>query len=144
VKRVYHDVLVDSTQDSTYGPCANKLSALFGKFKRPTFVRDTCLHHTTMPPRLNIIPFTRSIPYRPRPSPQWLVRPVTRTTPSYDRAYSDSKNSSADRSKRIDTQPLDHVSAEAAELAKITGSQGPEVEEQGTPVEEVGESIPWF
>ena len=41
-----------------------------------------------------------------------------------------------DRSKNIDTQPLPHVSEEAAKAADITGSKGPEIE-QGTLVEEV-------
>lgn len=37
---------------------------------------------------------------------------------------------------------LPHVSEEAAALSKIKGEQGPEVEEQGTPVAEVRRPCP--
>lgn len=94
----------------------------------------------TMPPRLNILSFARSIPYRPKVQAQWLPRPIARTAPVQVRPYSDVKDPNevpaADRSKRIDAKPLPHVSEEAAQMAEITGSQGPDLS-QGTPVEEV-------
>jgi len=34
-------------------------------------------------------------------------------------------------------QQQEHVSEEAAKMAKITGSEGPDIEGQGTPVQEV-------
>ncbi|KAJ4295163.1 hypothetical protein N0V90_007173 [Kalmusia sp. IMI 367209] len=60
--------------------------------------------------------------------------------PLQARTYSDAKDSkdapAADRSSRIDAQPLPHVSEEAAQMSEITGSEGPDLS-QGTPVEEV-------
>lgn len=93
-----------------------------------------------MPPRLNILSVARSIPYRPKAPVQWLPRPATRLSLPQVRPYSDAKDSTetpaADRSKRIDSQPLPHVSEEAAQMAEITGGEGPDLS-QGTPVEEV-------
>lgn len=93
-----------------------------------------------MPPRLNVLSFARPSPYRSKPQPQWLSRPATRLAPPQARSYSDSKEPpappAADRSKREDAQPLPHVSEEAAKVAEITGSEGPDIN-QGTPVEEV-------
>ena len=90
-----------------------------------------------MPPRLNVLSFARAFPLRPKVQTQWL-RPVVRMSSPQARPYSDSKDPpAADRSKRIDSQPLPHVSEEAATMAKITGSEGPDLE-QGTPIEEVG------
>ncbi|KAF2706428.1 30S ribosomal protein-like protein S7 [Pleomassaria siparia CBS 279.74] len=92
-----------------------------------------------MSPRLSLFSFARSIPYRPRLSSQWLPQPATRATPSKLRAYSnpaDQAPSGADRSTRPETKPADHVSEEAAKVADITGTQGPDME-QGTPVEQV-------
>jgi small subunit ribosomal protein S7 len=90
-----------------------------------------------MPPPLNMCSFARAIPLRPRPQAQWL-RPVVRMSSPQLRTYSDSKEPlAADRSKRIDSQPLPHVSEEAATMAEITGGEGPDLS-QGTPIEEVG------
>ncbi|KAF2689950.1 ribosomal protein S7 [Lentithecium fluviatile CBS 122367] len=89
-----------------------------------------------MPPRLNLLGFTRAIPIQPKPQTQWL-RPVVRMSSPQIRAYSDSKEPpAADRSKRPDSKPLPHVSQEAATMAKITGTEGPDLS-QGTPVEEI-------
>ena len=89
-----------------------------------------------MPPRLNVFAFARSVPYRTRAQLQCLPRPTVRLAPLQTRSYSDSKETPADRSKRIDAQPLPHVSEEAAKMAEITGSEGPDLS-QGTPIEEV-------
>jgi small subunit ribosomal protein S7 len=90
-----------------------------------------------MPPQLKILSFVRAIPFRPKPQIQWL-RPVVRMSSPQIRSYSDSKElPAADRSKREDSKPLPHVSEEAATMAKITGSEGPDLD-RGTPVEEVG------
>jgi small subunit ribosomal protein S7 len=96
-------------------------------------------NHTTleMPPQLKIIGLVRAIPFRPKPQVQWL-RPVVQMSQPQIRSYSDSKDPpAADRSKREDSKPLPHVSEEAATMAKITGSEGPDLD-RGTPVEEVG------
>lgn len=93
-----------------------------------------------MPPRLNVLNFARAIPYRPKPQAQWLPRPATRLAPTQTRTYSDAKDTkevpAADRSKRLDAQPLPHVSEEAAKMADITGGEGPDLS-QGTPVQEI-------
>ena len=93
-----------------------------------------------MPPRLNVLSIARSIPYRPKVQAQWLPRPLTRFAPTQIRTYSDAKDSkepaTGDRSKRLDAQPLPHVSEEAAQMAEITGGEGPDLS-QGTPVQEV-------
>jgi len=90
-----------------------------------------------MPPRLNLLTFSRSIPYRPKVHSQCFLRSALRPAPSQARAYSDSKEPpAADGSKRIDSKPLPHVSEEAAKMAEITGSEGPDLS-QGTPIEEV-------
>jgi hypothetical protein len=99
-----------------------------------------CHHNTiysTMPPRLTLSTFSRSIPLRPRPQVQWPVRSATRLSPSQCRPYSDSKTSGAnDRSPKIDAKPEDHVSQEAAKTAKIMGEEGPDLS-RGTPIEDV-------
>jgi small subunit ribosomal protein S7 len=64
-----------------------------------------------------------------------------RFSPSQCRPYSDAKTSGAnDRSKKIDAQPADHVSEEAAKTAEIMGEEGPDMS-RGTPVEEVSRLI---
>lgn len=94
-----------------------------------------------MPPQLNFFALSRPIVFRPRTSSQWRAQPVIRTVASQCRAYSDSKDPApADRSKRNDAKPLDHVSEEAAQTAKIMGEEGPDVN-QGTPVEEVSRFV---
>lgn len=92
-----------------------------------------------MPPRLNVFSLARSIPFRPKPQLQCRVQPATRAVPSQCRAYSGSEDASQKgRLGEDHTQTLPHVSEEAAKTAEIMGEKGPEVQEQGTPVEEVG------
>ncbi|USP81768.1 universal stress protein [Curvularia clavata] len=91
-----------------------------------------------MPPRLNITAFARPIAFRPRPQVQWPARSSLRLAPSQCRLYSDSaKPPAADRSKREDAKPIEHVSEEAAAMAKTRGEEGPDLS-QGTPIEDVG------
>jgi small subunit ribosomal protein S7 len=90
-----------------------------------------------MPPRLYPVPIPRTIAFRPKaPVSTWRNERTTKISPLC-RNFTDSKDPpAADRSKNIDTQPLLHVSEEAAKAAYITGSKGPEVEQEA-PVEEV-------
>ena len=90
-----------------------------------------------MPPRLYLLSIPRTIAFRPKvPVSAWCNERTTKILPLC-RNFADSKDPPAvDRSKNIDTQPLPHVSEEAAKTAGITGSKGPEIE-QGTLVEEV-------
>jgi len=60
--------------------------------------------------------------------------------PSQCRLYSDqTKPPAADRSKREDAKPIEHVSEEAASMAKTMGEDGPDLN-QGTAIEDVGSS----
>ena len=90
-----------------------------------------------MPPRLYFLSISRTIAFRPKaPVSAWHNEWTTRISPLC-RNFADSKDPpTAGRSKNLDTQPLPHVSEEAAKAADIMGSKGPEIE-QGTPVEEV-------
>jgi small subunit ribosomal protein S7 len=68
---------------------------------------------------------------------QWPARSALRLAPSQYRLYSDStKTPAADRSKREDAKPIEHVSEEAAAMAKTMGEEGPDLN-QGTPIEDV-------
>lgn len=90
-----------------------------------------------MPPRLNITTFTRSIAFRPKVQASWPTRSAIPSVPPQCRLYSEGKDiPAADRSKRIDAKPLEHVSEEKAAVAKAMGEEGPDMS-QGTPVEEV-------
>lgn len=102
------------------------------------------LSHITaaMPPRLNVSAFSRSIAFRPKPQVQWPARSALRVAPSQSRTYADAppyadQNAPAqDRSHKPSSEPIEHVSEEAAKTAQIMGQQGPDVN-QGTPVEDV-------
>lgn len=102
------------------------------------------LSHITaaMPPRLNVSAFSRSIAFRPKPQVQWPARSALRVAPSQARTYADAppyadQNAPAqDRSHKPSSEPIEHVSEEAAKTAQIMGQQGPDVN-QGTPVEDV-------
>lgn len=57
--------------------------------------------------------------------------------PLHCRLYSDANEPpAADRSKRVDAKPMEHVSEEKAAVAEAMGEQGPDLS-QGTPIEEV-------
>jgi hypothetical protein len=120
-----------------YIVCRSLLLVTTARFNSPA-------QHTTykiMPPRLSITTFARSITLRPKPQVQWPARPAMRFSPSQCRPYSDSKTSGAnDRSKKIDAQPADHVSEEAAKTAEIMGEEGPDMS-RGTPVEDVSSLV---
>lgn len=95
-----------------------------------------------MPPRLNVSAFSRSIAFRPKPQFQWPARSALRVAPSQCRTYADAppyadQNAPAqDRSHKPSSEPIEHVSEEAAKTAQIMGEKGPDVN-QGTPVEDV-------
>ncbi|KAJ4311328.1 hypothetical protein N0V94_008003 [Neodidymelliopsis sp. IMI 364377] len=96
-----------------------------------------------MPPRLNISALSRSIAFRPKPQIQWPARSALRVAPSQCRTYADAppyadQNAAPaqDRSHKPSSEPIEHVSEEAAKTAQIMGEQGPDVN-QGTPVEDI-------
>lgn len=88
-----------------------------------------------MPPRLNFSAFTRSIALRPKNQVQWPARCALRVAPSQSRTYADDAPAQ-DRSHKPSSQPIEHVSEEAAKTAQIMGEKGPDVN-QGTPIEDV-------
>lgn len=118
-----------------HGPCNATSARIFS-----AALQDQGHPHNTsnsMPPRLNIAGLTRTVAFRPRPQVQWHARSTLRLTPSQPRLYSDStKSPAADRSKREDAKPIEHVSEEAASMAKTMGEEGPDLS-QGTPIEDV-------
>ena len=88
-----------------------------------------------MPPRLNVSTFSRSIAFRPKPQVQWPARSALRMAPTQSRFYADDAPAQ-DRSHKPSSEPIEHVSEEAAKTAQIMGEKGPDVN-QGTPVEDV-------
>ena len=85
-----------------------------------------------MPPRTIVSAFSRSIAFRPKPQIQWPARSSLRVAPTQSRTYADAQ----DRSHNPKSEPIEHVSEEAAKTAQIMGEEGPDVN-QGTPVEDV-------
>ena len=92
-----------------------------------------------MPPRINL--FNQALAYRPRTAG---VTQSFRMQPSLYRKYaSDPSRDLPAAEKGADgpnMQQQEHVSEEAAKMAKITGGSGPDME-AGTPVQEVGISF---
>lgn len=95
----------------------------------------------SMPPRLNLLPASRSLAFRPRPAaPQWRAGQVVAAPRAVRRCYADDASKkdlpeSEDR-KGPNTDTLPHVTEEARDMAKMRKMPPPEVE-QGTPVDEV-------
>ncbi|KAK0664766.1 37S ribosomal protein S7 [Lasiodiplodia hormozganensis] len=93
-----------------------------------------------MPPRLNLLPASRSLAFRPRPAaPQWRAGQVVAAPRAVRRCYADDASKkdlpeSEDR-KGPNTDTLPHVTEEARDMAKMRKMPPPEVE-QGTPVDE--------
>lgn len=93
-----------------------------------------------MPSAINPLPAIRSLAFRPRPAitrraAQGIQRPVCRT-------FADDKKHNAipeaqGNAVGPNMQQQEHVSEEAAKMAKITGGQGPDIEGHGTPVQDV-------
>ena len=94
-----------------------------------------------MPSVINPTPWLRTCALRPR-RPNVLLRPVIGVKrPAGGRTYADTNRpdklpEAPPGQKGPNTQQQEHVSEEAAKMAKIQGKEGPDVE-QGTPVQEV-------
>jgi small subunit ribosomal protein S7 len=87
---------------------------------------------------INPFPALRTIPFRPRLS---VIRngviPARRAT---CRTFADKSKdlpSSGEGEKGPNMEQQEHVSEEAAKMAKIQGGTGPDIEGQGTPVQDV-------
>ncbi|KAK4624271.1 37S ribosomal protein S7, mitochondrial [Fulvia fulva] len=95
----------------------------------------------TMASALNSLPVLRACAFRPRATilrPQNAVIGVKR--PAY-RSFADDKSNQLPEAEEGDKGPnMDqaaHVSKEAAKMAKIQGGQGPDIEGQGTAVQDI-------
>jgi small subunit ribosomal protein S7 len=86
-----------------------------------------------MPPRLKLLTY-RSLALRTKPrATQYFIEPLQR------RFASDSAKDlpAAETPKGPNQEQLPHVSEEAAAMGKVTGETSPDIEEHGTPVQEV-------
>lgn len=85
-----------------------------------------------MPPRINL--FNQALAYRPR------TTQILRAQPSLCRSYASDPSKDLPVAEKGEAGPnmqqAEHVSEEAAKMAKMTGGSGPDLE-QGTPVQEV-------
>lgn len=98
-------------------------------------------HTATMPP-MNPFPLLRSLPVRSRPA-QVLRAGIKR--PAVYRSYADDAANKhnvlpeAQDGNKVgpNMNQQEHVSEEAAKMQKIMGQEGPDIEGQGTPVQEV-------
>ena len=88
-----------------------------------------------MPPRINL--FNQALVYRPRAIG---VCQRVRPQPSLCRNYASDPSRDLPKAEEGEAGPnmqqSDHVSEEAAKMAKMTGGEGPDLS-QGTPVQEV-------
>ncbi|KXT11065.1 hypothetical protein AC579_8545 [Pseudocercospora musae] len=93
-----------------------------------------------MPSAINPLPLLRTVAFRPRPivlRPSNAVIGVERPA---QRTFAHNKNlPQAEEGDDVgpNMQQAEHVSEEAAKMAKIQGGQGPDVEGQGTPVQDI-------
>lgn len=96
-----------------------------------------------MPP-INPFLLLRTLPVRSQPATVSRIA-IKRSAPA-QRAFTDNAKSvnnnsvlpEAEGNKGPNTQQQEHVSEEAAKMAKATGGEGPDIEGQGTPVQDVG------
>ena len=96
-----------------------------------------------MPSAINPLPILRNVAFRPRPM---ILRPsnaVIGVKRPAQRTFADNKNLPQAEEGDVgpNMQQAEHVSEEAAKMAKIQGGQGPDVEGQGTPVQDVSEYV---
>lgn len=109
--------------------------------------------HPTMPPSITPFPALRACAFRQcRPTAQWQSNVVIGVKRPACRTYADKAKDvpvteqQGEEAVGPNMEQPPHVSEEAAQMAKITGGQGPDIEGQGTPVQDVcrGPSyLPW-
>ncbi|KAI5362530.1 putative ribosomal protein S5/S7 [Septoria linicola] len=89
-----------------------------------------------MPSAINPFPVLRTVAFRPRPA---VVRRSNVVAGVTRRTFADSKDvpNSDGQAVGPNTQQAEHVSEEAAKMAKIQGGEGPDIEGQGTPVQDI-------
>jgi len=88
-----------------------------------------------MPPRVQLFSAPRALPIRSRIS---NVSPFQLRAVPNSRSFADKSTDLpvADNGKGPNSESLPHVSEEAATMAKVTGTEGPDIN-QGTPVDKV-------
>ncbi|KAK4502101.1 hypothetical protein PRZ48_005524 [Zasmidium cellare] len=94
-----------------------------------------------MPPTITPLPVLRQCTLRPRAT---ILRPsnaVIGVKRPACRSFADDKSKDLPKAESGESGPnmqqQEHVSEEAAKMAKIQGGQGPDIEGQGTPVQEI-------
>ena len=109
--------------------------------------RIACEHcditNTPKMPPVNPFSALRALPVRQKPA---AALRASFQRPAAYRAFADNASNNPNKLPTSDDkqqvgpnmQQQEHVSEEAAKMAKITGSEGPDIEGQGTPVQEVG------
>ena len=90
-----------------------------------------------MPPRLPALHAPRSFVYRPAPCSRLQRRTLSLSSKRLVTADEKPLPEKTQPGPGPNQDQLPHVSEEAAATGKITGERGPEIEEQGTPVQEV-------
>lgn len=108
---------------------------------RPHLLLHTPYTTTTMPARLNLFATPRALAHRPRQSLQSTFSAAYRLQQPVCRSYSSNPSKdlpTADKAETVgpNMEQQEHVSEEAAKMAKMTGGEGPDLT-QGTPVQDV-------
>lgn len=98
-----------------------------------------------MPPRINVQSASRIYRHRSVASPALSVRQrrcFADEKPAAERPLEHNVHNDQEV-KGPNMDQLPHVSEEAAAMSKVKGEQGPQVEQQGTPIDEVRQSSRW-
>lgn len=96
-----------------------------------------------MPSAISALPAVRALTFRPRPAVSLRAsNAVIGVKRSACRSFADDKKHNTlpeaqDNAMGPNMQQQEHVSEEAAKMAEITGGEGPDIEGQGTPVQDV-------
>ena len=97
---------------------------------------DIAIDTNTMSSAINPFPVLRTVAFRPRPA---VIRRSNVVVGVTRRTFADSSKDlpKAEGDVGPNMQQAEHVSEEAAQMAKIQGGKGPDIEGQGTPVQDV-------
>ena len=94
-----------------------------------------------MPSVINPLPTLRVCAFRPHPPIRPAARVAFAIKPPACRSLTEDKSTDLPKAPEGTAEPnmhqQEHVSEEAAKIAKVQGGEGPDIEGQGTPVQEV-------
>jgi len=98
---------------------------------------------------MNPFPVLRSLPVRTRPNVVFragIKRPAVYRSYADDAANKHNVLPEAQDGNKVgpNMNQQEHVSEEAAKMQKIMGQEGPDIEGQGTPVQEVRYTFVWY